>query len=89
MTLQLRTEITRIRNGYAAQSPELRLAGHGWQPIVACGALAKAVSAFLRSLDRYSPQEYETAIAALVESGSVWVEDGRRHSVICDEPLPV
>ena len=52
MQIVLKHEVYRIKNGYAAHSPELRVTAHGYSPEVARKNLERIGLLFLRPFER-------------------------------------
>ena len=65
MRVVLKHELNRVKNGYAARSPELGLTANGHSPEVARRNLERLVVLYLRPFERQGDLEREVADAHL------------------------
>lgn len=63
--IMLKHELNRVKNGYTARSPELRLAAYGATPEMALRNLEHMANCFLRPFERQGALDQEIAAARL------------------------
>lgn len=69
MRIILRQETYRIKNGFAARSPELKLTAHGYSPEVAKANLERVAFLFFRSFERASRLQQEIELLGIEAYG--------------------
>ena len=69
MNVALKHDVKRIKNGFSARVPGLRLAAHGHSPDLAARNLERTVLLFLRPFERAGTLEAELEKAGLEAQG--------------------
>jgi len=69
MRVILKHKVYRVKNGFAAHSPELGLTAHGYSPEVARQNLERTALLFLRPFDRQGNLKEEVQLLRLESEG--------------------
>ena len=69
MHITLNPEVNKVKNGFAAQIPRLRIAAHGHSPELAARNLERTVLLYLRPFERAGTLQQELEAAGLEAHG--------------------